>query len=165
MGLQYFTLVHILISLVGIVSGFGALSGLLAAKLFPRWTAFFLATTAATSVTGFFFPFRGITPGIVVGVLSLLALGGASYALYLRRLAGAWRKAFVICALIALYFNVFVLVAQLFRKTPALMDLAPTQTEPPFAITQAVVLVVFITLGVFAASRFCDRPVSERGVS
>jgi len=153
MALQYFTLVHVLISLVGIASGFGALSGLLAAKLFPRWTAVFLATTVATSVTGFFFPFRGFTPAIAVGLISLVVLAVANYALYFRRLAGAWRKAFVISTLIALYLHVFVLVVQLFQKMPALLEIAPTQTEPPFAITQAVVLVVFILLGIICTFR------------
>ena len=154
MALPYFTLVHILISLVGIASGFGVLSGLLAAKLFPRWTAVFLATTAATSVTGFFFPFQGITPGIVVGVLALLALAAASYALYVRHLAGVWRKAFVIGAVLSLYFNCFVLVAQHFQKVPALSAIAPTPATPPFAITQAGVLLVFIWLGTIAMNRF-----------
>lgn len=158
MALQYFTLVHILISLVGIASGFGVLSGLLTGKLFPRWTAVFLATTTATSVTGYFFPFHGITPAIVVGGLSLLALAAASYALYGRNLAGVWRKAFVIGAVISLYFNFFVLVAQLFQKTPALVDLAPTQSEPPFAITQAVVLGVFIWVGIIATIQFREEP-------
>jgi hypothetical protein len=162
MALQYFTLVHILISLAGIASGFGALSGQLAGKLFPCWTAVFLVTTVATSVTGFFFPFRGLTPAFAVGLVSLLALAVANYALYFQRLAGSWRTAFVISALLALYLNVFVLVAQLFQKMPALMEIAPTQTEPPFAITQAIVLVVFILLGIIAMSRFrdgLDRPL------
>jgi hypothetical protein len=162
MALQYLTLVHIFISLGGIASGFGALSGLLAGQLFPRWTAVFLVTTVATSVTGFFFPFRGVTPASAVGLISLLALAVAHYALYFRRLAGAWRKAFVISALIALYLNVFVLVVQLFQKMPALMEIAPTQTEAPFAITQAIVLIVFISLGISATSRFRNglgRPI------
>jgi hypothetical protein len=106
--------------------------------------------------TGVFFPFRGVTPAFAVGLISLLALAVANYTLYFRRLAGAWRKAFVISAVIALYLNVFVLVVQLFQKMPALMERAPTQAEPPFAITQAIVLVVFISLGISATSRFRD---------
>ena len=154
MTLQYFTLVHILISLVGIAAGFGTMSGLLAAKLFPRWAAIFLAMTVATSVTGFFFPFRGVTPGIVVGIVSLVALAVATCALYLWRLAGVWRTIFVITTVLSLYLNVFVLIAQLFQKTPALMELAPGQTGPPFAITQAVVLVAFVALGARAVKNF-----------
>lgn len=154
MMLQYFTLVHILISLVGIASGFGVLAGFLAAKLFPRWTAVFLTTTVLTSVTGFFFPFRGFTPALAVGVLSLVLLAVAGYGLYSRRLAGGWRKAFVITTVVALYLNTFVLVVQLFQKMPVLVEIAPTQTEPPFAVSQAAVLAAFIWLGVVATKRF-----------
>ena len=158
MELPYFTLVHIVISLVGIAAGFGALAGLLAAKLFPRWTALFLVTTVATSATGFFFPFRGFTPAFAVGIISLLVLAVAIYALYTRRLAGAWRKAYVINAVVALYLNVFVLFAQLFQKMPVLKAIAPTQSEPAFAVTQAGVLVVFIVLGITATIRFRHEP-------
>jgi hypothetical protein len=162
MALQYFTLVHIVISLAGITSGFGVVSGLLAAKLFSRWTAIFLATTTATSVTGFFFPFRGFTPAIAVGIISLLTLAAASYALYARRLQGAWRRVFVVGSVLSLYLNFFVLVVQLFQKTPALVEMAPTQTELPFAATQAVVLIAFISLGVAAVRRFRDQPETGR---
>ncbi len=155
MALQYFTLIHILISLVGIATGFGMLSGLLAGRLFPGWTAVFLVSTVATSVTGFFFPIHGITPGIVVGIISLVLLAVANCALYWRRLAGAWRKAFVISGSIALYLNVFVLFVQLFEKMPVLKEIAPTQTEPAFRITQGVVLIAFIVVGIIATRRFC----------
>jgi hypothetical protein len=158
MALQYFTLVHILISLAGIASGFGVVSGLLAGKLLSRWTAFFLATTTATSVTGFFFPFHGFTPAIAVGIISVLALAAAAYALYARRLEGAWRGVFVASAVLSLYFNFFVLVVQLFQRVPALVELAPTQTEPPFATTQAIVLIAFIVLGIVAVRRFRGQP-------
>src|SRR5262245_3952315 len=153
MTLQYFTLVHILISLAGIASGFGVISGLLAGKLFPRWTGFFLATTVATSVTGFFFPLHGITPAIAVGGLSLLALAAACYSLYARRLEGVWLRVFVITAVLSQYFNFFVLVVQLFQKMPALIEIAPNQTEPPFVVTQAIVLIGFVWLGVAAIRR------------
>src|SRR5438477_12073222 len=103
-----FTFVHVLISLVGIGSGFVVIFGLLAGKRLDGWTALFLATTVLTSVTGFFFPFHGVTPAIVVGIISLVVLAIGIYARYLRKLAGAWRKTYVITALLALYFNVFV---------------------------------------------------------
>jgi hypothetical protein len=154
MTLQYFTLVHILISLVGIAAGFGVLAGLLAGKLFSGWTTVFLTSTLATSVTGFFFPFHGFTPGIAVGILSLITLAVASYALYAGRLAGSWRTTFVVTAVLSLYFNFFVLVVQLFQKVPALTELAPKQNEPPFAITQCLVLLAFIALTVMALRRF-----------
>ena len=159
MGLAIFTLIHILISLAGIVSGLVVLGGWLAGKQYQGWTAFFLVTTVTTSVTGFFFPFRGFTPAYGVGVISLFVLAAAIYALYLRRLSGVWSKVYVINALIALYLNFFVLVAQLFQKTPALKELAPTQTEPPFAISQGIVLLLFIVLGIAAVRQFRVEPV------
>ena len=154
LALQYFTLVHIVISLVGIAAGYGVLSGLLAAKLLPRWTAVFLAFTAATSVTGFFFPFHGFTPALAVGVVSLVPLAVAGLALYIRRLGGGWRTAFVVGTLAALYLDSFVLVAQTFQKNPALVEIAPDQNAPPFAVTQAALLVAFVVLGTLAVRRF-----------
>lgn len=152
MAINYLTLIHVAISLAGIATGFGALACWIGAKSSPGWTHVFLAMTIATSVTGFFFPFRGVTPGIVVGVISLVVLAISCYALYARRLAGVWRLAFVLGSVAALYLNFFVLVAQLFQKTPALAELAPTQSAPAFVATNLVVLAVFGVLG-FAAAR------------
>lgn len=154
MFLDYFTLIHILISIVGIVTGFGMLSGLLTGVVLLRWTAWFLWTTIATSVTGFFFPFKGFTPAIAFGVLSLIVLAPTTYAIYGKRLAGRWRAVFVIGAITALYLNFFVLIAQMFQKVPALVSLAPTQSEPAFAVTQGIVLVAFLVLGYTAMKRF-----------
>ncbi|OWK35812.1 hypothetical protein [Fimbriiglobus ruber] len=151
---------HVAISLAAIASGFIVAFGMLTARKFDAWTAFFLATTVLTSVTGFLFPFNGITPGIIVGVISLVTLAVAIYARYARHLAGIWRRVYVISAVVSLYFNFFVLVAQSFQKVPALHDLAPTQSEPPFAITQIVTLVAFIALGWLAVVRFKDRPLT-----
>jgi hypothetical protein len=158
MGLAIFTLIHILISLAGIVSGLVVLGGWLAAKHYQGWTTFFLVTTVMTSLTGFFFPFRGFTPAYGVGILSLLILVAAIYALYVRRLSGVWRKVYVITAATALYLNFFVLVAQLFQKTPALKELAPTQTEPPFAISQGLTLLLFVAMGIAAVRQFRAEP-------
>jgi hypothetical protein len=163
MALQYFTLAHIAISIVGIASGFGLLAGMVAGKLFPRWAVVFLVATIAASVTGFFFPFHGVTPGIAVGVISLLALAVACYALYVQRLNGVWRRAFVITAVLSLYLNVFVLVVQTFQKNPALVEIAPELTAPPFAITQAAVLGVFVWLGMVAVRRFRVDPPQQYG--
>jgi len=157
-----FTVVHVAISLVGIVSGFVVAVGLLRSKILDRWTALFLVTTVATSVTGFFFPFHGVTPGDVVGVISLVALAVAVLALYGRHLAGAWRRAYVISAVVALYFNVFVLIVQLFEKVPALEALAPKQSEPPFVVTQVLVMALFVVLGVAAARRFRSETAQLR---
>ena len=128
--------------------------GLLAGQKLNRWTALFLISTVVTSVTGFFFPFQGVTPAIVVGIISLALLAVAIVARYARHLAGAWRWIYVVTAMISLYLNVFVLVVQLFQKVPALKALAPTQSEPPFAVTQLVVLALFVLLTIIAAIKF-----------
>jgi hypothetical protein len=158
-GLAILTFVHVLISLVGIGTGLIVMFGLLNGKALDRWTALFLATTVATSVTGFFFPVHKFMPSHAVGILSLVVLGLAIYARYSRRLAGGWRKTYVIGAMISLYLNVFVLVAQAFSKVPALKELAPTRSEPPFKLAQPVVLLLFIALTVIATVRFRDNAV------
>jgi hypothetical protein len=158
MSLRIYTLIHVLISLAGILSGFVVVCGLLGGKRLDGWTAFFLRTTVATSVTGFCFPVEHFMPSHAVGILSLLVLAAAIYARYPRRLAGGWRKAYVVSAVVALYFNVFVLIVQLFSKVPALKALAPTQTEAPFKFTQLVVLVLFLAIGAAAAIRLRAEP-------
>jgi len=153
-----FTVVHVLLSLAGIASGLLVLGGLLKNREFGRSTAVFLAATLLTSVTGFFFPFHGFTPAIGLGVVSLIALAIAIYSRYVRSLAEAWRRVYVVAAVTALYFNVFVLVVQLFQKVPSLKALAPTQTEAPFAVTQVAVLALFVVSGIQAARRFGVAP-------
>jgi len=153
-ALATFTVVHVLISLAGIGAGFVVVYGMLAGKRLDNWTAVFLAATAATSVTGFFFPFHGFKPSYVVGILSLLFLAVAIFARYSRQMAGHWRLAYVIPSIVAVYFNVFVLVVQLFEKVPVLKALAPTQTEETFKLSQLVVLAAFIGLGIAASIRF-----------
>ncbi len=154
MILHIYTIIHVLISLVGIFTGLIVLFGMLAGKRLEDWTKWFLITTVLTSVTGFFFPFHGFTPAIGVGVISLLVLAIAIYARYPRHLAGAWRWIYVVTAVIALYFNVFVGIVQAFEKIPALKIIAPTQTEPPFKLTQLIVLTLFIVFAIAAATRF-----------
>ena len=154
LGLQPFTFAHVLISVVGIASGFVVLFGLLTAKRLEGWTGLFLVTTVATSVTGFGFPIDIILPSHIVAIISLVVLAVAIIARYAFRLAGPWRVVYVIGAGIALYLNVFVLIVQLFRKVPALNALAPTQSEPPFAIVQGTVLVVFVVAVIAAALKF-----------
>ena len=151
--LAAYTIVHVLISLLGIASGLVVLAGLLAGTRLDSWTLLFLVTTVATSVTGYGFPFEHLLPSHVVGAISLVVLALAIYARYARHMAGAWRVVYVICAVLALYLNVFVLVVQLFLKVPALHALAPTQAEPPFGVTQLVVLLLFLVLGGIAARR------------
>lgn len=158
--LKTFTSIHVVISLVGIASGFVVLFGLLTGRRLNSWTVLFLASTAATSLTGFFFPFHGITPAIVVGAISMVLLAGAVFARYARHLAGASRWIYIVTAMISLYLNVFVLIVQLFEKVPALKALAPTQSEPPFLVAQLFALVAFILLIILAAIRFRIIPVS-----
>ena len=152
--MKTFTLIHVAISLVGILSGLVVMCGLLTAKRLDGWTRLFLVTTIATSATGFFFPFHGITPAIIVGIISLVLLAVAIIARYARHLAGVWRWIYVVTAMVALYLNVFVLIVQLFQKVPALKALAPTQSELPFAVAQLLTLALFFILTIFAALRF-----------
>ena len=148
------TLVHVVLSLAGIASGLVVLFGLIASKRLDGWTTVFLTTTIATSVTGFVFPIHEFTPGIAIGILSLIILAIAVVARYVQHFAGVWRTTYVITATIALYLNIFVLIVQLFRKVPALTELAPTQSEPPFAVAQGVVFATFVVLGIFAVRKF-----------
>jgi hypothetical protein len=149
-----FTFVHVLISLVGIASGLLVLYGMLRGKRFDGATAIFLVTTALTSLTGFLFPVEHILPSHIFGIISLVALAFAIPARYLLHMAGAWRPIYVVSAVLALYLNVFVLVAQVFMRVPAAHALAPTGKEPPFLIAQAVVMVIFVVLGIFAVKKF-----------
>jgi hypothetical protein len=163
MSLATYTLVHVLISLAGIGSGLVVLFGLIAGKRLDGWTAVFLATTVATSVTGFGFPFEHLLPSHIVGFISLVVLAIAIAARYAFHLRGAWRHVYVICAVLALYLNVFVGVVQSFLKIPALRALAPKQTEPPFVVSQGIVLVAFIALATVAAIRFRAEGIGADG--
>jgi hypothetical protein len=149
-----FTLVHVLISLVGIGSGLVVAFGLLTSKRLDGWTLLFLGATLATSVTGFFFPFHGFTPAIGVGILSVMLLTAAIVARYIFRLQGFWRWLYIVSAVTALYFNVFVLIVQSFQKIGALKALAPTQSEPPFVIAQGAALLIFLVIGALTVRRF-----------
>ena len=156
LGLSFenFTLLHTVISLIGILSGLIVLYGMLEGQNFPTMTALFLATTVLTSVTGFLFPFTSLLPSHIVGVISLVVLAAAIAALYVFRLDGAWRWIYVISAVLSLYLNVFVGVVQSFQKLSFLQPLAPTQSEPPFIIAQTAVLLIFAVLGFLAVRRF-----------
>jgi hypothetical protein len=152
--LSTLTSVHVVLSLIGIGAGVGVALGMLSSKRLPRWTALFLATTILTSVTGFFFPFDGIKPSHVFGIISLPLLALAVLGLYVFRLAGRWRWIYVVTSLVALYLNAFVAVVQAFLKIPFLTPLAPTQSEPPFAVAQLVLLAAFVWLGYLAVRAF-----------
>src|SRR6266498_2761577 len=156
--LEIYTIIHTLISLVAIFTGLVVVFGMLGGNRLDGWTKWFLITTVLTSATGFFFPFHGFTPAHGVGIISLILLAVAIFARYPRHLAGHWHWIYVVTAVVALYLNVFVGIVQAFLKVPALHAMAPTQTEPPFKLTQLVVLAIFILLGIVAAIRF--RPTS-----
>jgi hypothetical protein len=167
MSVAAFTQLHVIISLIAIISGIIAAVGLLRSRLMPAMTTLFLLTTVATSVTGFMFPtpvdaprvIGSLDPPKVIGVISLIFLALAILALYSYKLAGSWRGIYVISAIIALYFNCFVLVVQSFQKIAFFHALAPTQKEPPFAVAQAILLVLFVGLGIAAFRKF--RPLSR----
>jgi hypothetical protein len=153
MSTPVFLTLHVTLSLVGIISGLAAAAAMLRGRFPPAVTAIFLATTILTSATGFPLPPYGFDPPRIVGTLSLVLLALAVAGLYVFKLAGRWRGIYIGTALAALYLNCFVAVVQSFQKIPAVNALAPTQTEPPFAIAQIVVLLAFIALGVAAIRR------------
>lgn len=159
MSLSAFTTLHVIISLIGIVAGIIVMFGMLGSNPMPGLTAIFLLLTILTSVTGFLFPFNGVTPGLVIGALSLVLLAIACIALYGMKLSGGWRWIYVVTALISLYFNVFVLVIQSFLKIPALTAVAPGNppSGPVFAVVQGIVLLFFVLMIIGAVRRF--RPV------
>ena len=154
MSFSTFTTLHVIISLIGIVAGLVVMLGMLGGRMLGGWTALFLATTVATSVTGFLFPFTKLLPSHVVGIISLVVLAAALLALYAFRLHGPWRWIYVAGAMLALYLNVFVAVVQAFQKLAFLQPLAPTQTEAPFIVAQVAVLAIFAVLGFLAVKRF-----------
>jgi hypothetical protein len=159
MILQIYTIIHTVISLVAIFTGFVVVFGLLAGKRLDGWTKWFLVTAVATTITGFFFPFHGFTPAIGLGIISLPFLALTIFARYPKHLAGPWRWIYVIGAVICLYFNLFVAVVQTFEKIPTLHAMAPTQTEPPFKVTQLSVLAIFVVFAIAAAIRFRIEPI------
>jgi hypothetical protein len=154
LSISDFTVLHVVISMVAIFSGFVVVGAMFAGSKLGGWTAFFLLMTILTSLTGFMFPFRTVTPAIVVGGIASAILLVALWALYRQRLVGGWRMVYVVAAIASLYLNVFVLIAQSFQKVSFLNPYAPTGSEPPFLIAQVTALVAFVLLGVLAARRF-----------
>jgi hypothetical protein len=159
MSTATFTQFHVILSLIGIVSGIVVALAMLSANRLPVLTAIFLLTTLATSVTGFMFHFASFGPPEIIGALSIVILVVAILALYSYKLAGRWRWIYVATAMFALYLNVFVGVVQGFQKVAFFHALAPTQTEPPFAVVQGIVLIAFVVLGIAAARKF--HPVTR----
>jgi hypothetical protein len=163
MGLSTLVLVHVIISLVGIAAGFIVMFGMLKSERMQGWTAIFLLLTIVTSASGFLIPpllFEKLLSSHMIGVLSLILLAIACYALYGQKLSGSWRWIFAVTALLAQYFNVFVLVIQSFLKIGPLHALAPSvpPSEPPFAAVQGIVLVFFIVFIIGVIRRFHPTP-------
>ena len=148
------TMVHVALSLVGIAAGFVVIFQMIGGKTLGGLNTTFLVTTILTSVTGFFFPITKVTPGLVIGTISLVILAIALFALYSKKLAGGWRTVYVVTAVIAQFFNVLVLIVQSFMKISALHALAPTGEEGIVKIVQVCALILLIVLGVVAAKKF-----------
>jgi hypothetical protein len=166
MSLRAFTALHVALSLIGIGSGFLMAFGMVRSRRMPFATGVFLLTTALTSITGFLFPFRGITPGIVIGFLSMFALLLAVFALYSGHLAGGWRKAWVVSAMIALYLNFFIFIVQLFDKTPALRAMGEIQKETVFAGAQLAAFIGFLLWTIKAMRQFkAGEPAGAKAAS
>ena len=160
MSLSIFAIVHVIISLIAIVSGIIVMFGLLGSSRMPGLTAIFLLFTILTSATGFLFPFEKLLPSHMIGILSLVLLAIACVALYGMKLSGAWRWIYVLTAMISLYLNVFVLVIQSFLKIPALTALAPGNppSGPSFAVIQGIVLLFFVVVIIGAMRRYRPMP-------
>jgi hypothetical protein len=154
MSVANFTVLHVVISMIAIFAGFIVVGGMFSNTALAGWTAFFLFMTILTNVTGFLFPIGGFTPALAVGTLSTLLLVVALISLYARKLTGSWRTIYVVTAMIGLYLNVFVLIAQSFQKVTFLQAYAPTGSEPPFLIAQVTTLIVFVLLGWMALRRY-----------
>jgi len=160
MSLSTFTTVHVIISLIAIISGIIVMFGLLGSNRRSGMTAIFLLFTILTSVTGFLFPFEKLLPSHMIGILSLVLLAIACISLYVMKLSGPWRSIYIVTAMTSLYLNVFVLIIQAFLKVPALHALAPSvpPSEPPFAIIQGIVLLFFVLVIIGAVRRFRPMP-------
>jgi hypothetical protein len=154
LGMTPLVFVHVLISLVALGSGVVTALAMAAGRRLDGWTALFLSSTLATSLSGFVLPADRFLPSHAIGIVSVVVLAVAILAWYGRRLVGAWRPVYVVTAVVALYLNAFVFVFQAFLKVPALKALAPTQSEPPFQIAQLATLALFLALGAAATFRF-----------
>jgi hypothetical protein len=156
LSLSAFTTLHVVISLIAIFAGLIVMFGMLGPYRAGGLTGIFLLFTILTSVTGFMFPFNGITPGILIGILSCVLLAIACLALYAMKVSGPWRWIYAVTALASLYLNVFVLIVQGFVKIPSLHALAPGNPPngPAFAVVQGLVLLFFVVMIIGAVRRF-----------
>jgi hypothetical protein len=153
-----FIQIHVALSLVAIGTGLIVAFGMLTARRLPVATAVFLSSTALTCLTGFLFPYHGMTPGIEIGLLSMVILLLAVVARYRRGMAGAWRHTYIVSTMIALYLNVLILVIQIFAHLTPLTARTPKQFGILFKLTELAVLVAFVVATHFALKRFHGTP-------
>jgi hypothetical protein len=148
---------HVTLSFIGLLAGALVLIALCAGRHQPTWEAVLLLTTALICLTGFPLASPPGTPtpdpARILGVMELVIVVIAAFALYVRHLANAWRGIYIVAIVLAVYFNVFVAVAQAFLKIGFLHAFAPTGKEPPFLIAQLVTLGLFVVIGVTAFKR------------
>lgn len=156
-SLPTFTLIHVVLSIIGIIAGLVVVGGLMSGRRLDAWIHIFLVTTVLTNITSFMFPFTRLLPSHIVAGISLVILPVALAGYYWKHLAGGWRRAFVVASVLALYLNVFVLMVQLFQKMPALIVVAPNQKGPAFSLTQLLILVLFVWLGRAAVRGFREE--------
>ncbi|WP_136621068.1 MULTISPECIES: hypothetical protein [Mesorhizobium] len=145
---------HTLVSLVAIVAGIIAIIEMFGGKRSSFATDFFLQTAGFTSITGFLFPFHGVTPAVIVGIVALVILAGVLVARSRFHFAGAWRGIYAAGMTASVYLLVFVGIVQAFQKIPILNVFAPTGTEIPFVVTQGVTLLIFLVVGALAVLRY-----------
>jgi hypothetical protein len=153
---------HVAVSLIGIVAGLVAMPALALGRWRAAWQLAFLVTTALTSLTGFLFPYGGMTPAILFGIVSTIALIIAAAALPLRATRAPAAIAYAVSATLALYLNLFVLIVQAFQKVPALQPLAPTQSELPFIAAQLVLLAGAMAMGWLAVHNRAGGAIAAR---
>lgn len=149
---------HVTVCFIALLAGALVLIALCGGRRQPTWDAVLLLSTALISLTGFPLPSPPGTPtpdpARILGVMELVIVVIAALALYVGHLARAWRGTYIVAMVLAVYFNVFVAVAQAFLKIGFLHALAPTGKEPPFLIAQLVTLAAFLVIGVTAFKRF-----------
>ena len=159
--LQIYTLFHTALSLVALIAGILVVKGLLESSGRQLWTLLFLVTSAATTITGFFFPFQGVTRALILGVITLLPLFFATLARYQKHLESSWRGTYVISVVIILYFNCLVLIVQSFDKIPSLHAMAPTMEAPAHKIAQLLNLIAFVILGIRSFKNYKPKRLDE----
>lgn len=152
-ALTFLTVFHTALSFLALFLGLFVVVVLLGAGDKPRLVGWFLATAIITTLTGFLFPFHGFTPAIGVGIVSCVILAVGLIARYALHRRGGWRHADTLALILTEYLLVFVGIAQAFLKVPSLHALAPTGTETPFKVSQAVLLTVTVIVAILAIRR------------